>query len=104
VMYDTPQGRGYIQLRTQQTDVWLNQVNTVFSAHEFHYSRVENLAKDSRFAYKVLRGQGIDGEQDGLLYKNTLASYAHLRHVDATPWTRRFVDFVYRQNLKQTKD
>jgi hypothetical protein len=30
-------------------------------AHEFHYSHLENLQSDLTYAYRVLRGQGIDG-------------------------------------------
>jgi hypothetical protein len=28
------------------------------------------------------------------VYKNLLAGYAHLRHVEATPWAEGFVAFV----------
>ncbi len=63
-------------------------------AHEFHYSSVENLAPDVAFAYEVERGHGIDGRHDGIVHKNLLASYAHLRDVEGNPWARRFVDFV----------
>jgi len=45
-----------------------------------------------------LRGQGIDGNHDGVIYKNTLASYVHLRDVENNHWARRFVEFV--RNLK----
>jgi len=42
----------------------------------------------------VERGYGIDGRHDGIVHKNLLASYAHLRDVEGNPWARRFVDFV----------
>jgi cobyrinic acid a,c-diamide synthase len=67
-------------------------------AHEFHYSSVENLPSGTAFAYEVERGHGIDGRHDGIVHKNLLASYAHLRDVAGNPWTRRFVDFVRRCN------
>ena len=63
-------------------------------AHEFHYSSVENLAPGVEFAYEVERGHGIDGRHDGIVHKNLLASFAHLRDVAGNPWARRFVDFV----------
>ncbi len=94
-----PQGRGYIRLQIEQ-DCWLGAVEEEIAAHEFHYSRVENLSADVQFVYKVLRGHGIDGEHDGLLYKNTLACYTHLRHVDKHPWTQRFVDFCLAHKRK----
>ena len=49
---------------------------------------------DVAFAYEVERGHGIDGRHDGIVHKNLLASYAHLRDVAGNPWARRFVDFV----------
>ncbi len=56
-----------------------------------------NLPKNLSFAYKVLRGYGLDGENDGVVYKNTLASYVHLRDVENNRWTQRFVNFVKQQ-------
>jgi cobyrinic acid a,c-diamide synthase len=66
-------------------------------AHEFHYSRLENFTAVGQYAYRVKRGQGIDGEHDGWVYKNLLASYTHLRHTQRYPWAQRFVDFVRKQ-------
>ncbi|WP_318567105.1 cobyrinic acid a,c-diamide synthase [Salinigranum marinum] len=44
--------------------------------HEFHYSTAD-AASDARFAFDVVRGQGIDG-RDGLVAYETLGTYAHL--------------------------
>jgi cobyrinic acid a,c-diamide synthase len=41
-----------------------------------------------------LRGHGIDGTHDGIVHRNLLASYSHLRHTAQNPWATRFVDFV----------
>ncbi|MDA7941014.1 MAG: cobyrinate a,c-diamide synthase [Nitrosopumilus sp.] len=49
-----------------------------FRGHEFHYSRVESLPRDSRLAYELDRGAGISGGRDGLVMYQTLASYGHL--------------------------
>ncbi|MGH9934558.1 MAG: cobyrinate a,c-diamide synthase, partial [Nitrososphaerales archaeon] len=46
--------------------------------HEFHYSKIENVTKDTKFAYKLSKGKGINGNMDGLMEYNTLASYMHL--------------------------
>jgi cobyrinic acid a,c-diamide synthase len=97
-MYKRPQGRGYVHLQETGAGLWPlrgdDGAPTQFAAHEFHYSRVENLSPGLSFAYKVLRGYGIDGEHDGLVYKNTLASYAHLRDVAQNRWAARFMAFV----------
>ena len=53
--------------------------NTHLRGHEFHYSSIENIAKDSRFAYSMRKGKGITGNQDGFIINdNSLAAYMHL--------------------------
>jgi cobyrinic acid a,c-diamide synthase len=96
VMYERPQGRGYVRLRHAGDFPWpvVSGTGQDVPAHEFHYSRLENLAPDQTYAFEVLRGSGIDGAHDGLVYKNMLASYTHLRDVQAYPWTRMFLDHV----------
>jgi cobyrinic acid a,c-diamide synthase len=99
VMYSQPQGRGYVQLQ-ETGSLWPEKLETPFYAHEFHYSRAENLPPGSRFAYRVLRGYGLDGQHDGLIYRNTLASYSHLRDVAGNRWTRRFLAFVREKSAR----
>ena len=94
VMHPRPVGRGYVHLRETGRGPWPRSPAPLIHAHEFHYSSVENLAPDVEFAYEVERGHGIDGRHDGIVHKNLLASYAHLRDVAGNPWARRFVDFV----------
>ena len=99
-MHKKPQGRGYVRLRETGDGLWnlykdtdSQQANEI-PAHEFHYSSLENLPENSRFAYEVLRGYGINGKHDGYIYKNLLASFAHFRNVDANNWAKRFIKFV----------
>jgi cobyrinic acid a,c-diamide synthase len=97
VMHSRPVGRGYVHLRETGRGPWPRPHPShaaLIHAHEFHYSSVENLAPGVEFAYEVERGHGIDGRHDGIVHKNLLASYAHLRDVAGNPWARRFVDFV----------
>ncbi|MBN2488198.1 MAG: cobyrinate a,c-diamide synthase [Methanosarcinaceae archaeon] len=44
--------------------------------HEFHYS-VTECTRDSRFAYEMIRGKGIENGKDGITEYNALASYMH---------------------------
>jgi len=98
VMTERPVGRGYVRLRESGRGPWPlvrgAETTPEFPAHEFHYSRLENIDPALDFAYDVLRGAGSDGVHDGIIYKNMLASYAHLRDVEDNRWTARFVDFV----------
>ena len=101
VMHARPVGRGYVHLRETGRGPWpplqpSAQDAPPIRAHEFHYSSVENLPLGVEFAYDVERGHGIDGRHDGIVHKNLLASYAHLRDVAGNHWAQRFVDFVRR--------
>jgi cobyrinic acid a,c-diamide synthase len=66
------------------------------AAHEFHHSSLENLGVGIEFAYRVLRGTGVDGKHDGIVYRGVLANYAHLRDADSNHWVSRFVAHVRR--------
>jgi cobyrinic acid a,c-diamide synthase len=95
VMCDRPQGRGYVRLGETGAGPWPpGDGPAEIAAHEFHYSRLENVAPGLRYAYRVLRGHGIDGEHDGIVLGNLLASYTHLRDVGGNRWTQRFVAHV----------
>ncbi len=104
VMHATPQGRGYIKLEATDLHPWTNYLpatDSIISGHEFHYSALENLDPDIEFAYRVKRGHGIDGQSDGIIIKNTLACYAHLRDTASNHWAQRFVQFI--EHCKRTK-
>ena len=96
-MHARPMGRGYIQLEETSQYPWPagnHNPSTLIPGHEFHYSVLENLPAGQEFAYHVRRGTGINGESDGLIVKNLLASYAHLRDTSQHHWAKRFIDFV----------
>ena len=61
-----------------------------FQGHEFHYSHLENVSSDSKFAYSLEIGEGIKNHQDGLIQNNTLASYGHL-YFDSSNFAEIFV-------------
>jgi cobyrinic acid a,c-diamide synthase len=98
-----PQGRGYVFMRETGEGLWplldSSGKPTTFYAHEFHYSKAINLPSDLKFAYQVLRGHGLDGNHDGIIYKNTLACYVHLRDVENNRWAQRFVEFVRKHKM-----
>lgn len=93
-MHRRPVGRGYTELEQTPDAPWPNGDTNVFPAHEFHYSSLSPIEGSPRFAYKVLRGSGIDGDHDGYVYRNLLASYTHLRDVEGNRWANRFVAFI----------
>ena len=95
VMHRRPRGRGYVVLEPTGDAPWTPLANGLVHAHEFHHSSLENLAgSDWRYAYRVRRGHGIDGERDGIVIGSLLASYGHLRDVEGCRWAERFVAYV----------
>jgi len=61
-----------------------------FRAHEFHYSKISNLAKDAKLVYDLKIGEGIAGKKDALSEYNTLASYCHL-YFDSAKYATKLV-------------
>ena len=59
--------------------------------HEFHYSKLDSVASDSKFAYELEIGDGIKNHKDGLIQNNTLASYGHL-YFDSSNYAKIFVN------------
>jgi len=94
VMHERPTGRGYVRLQVEPGHPWGLGAGAEVRAHEFHYSSLENVAPGTRYAYRVARGHGIDGERDGIVAGNIVASYAHLRAVGGCDWPARFAAFV----------
>lgn len=102
-MNQRPQGRGYVYLKRTESFLWNKSAhgptNDEIPAHEFHYSGVKDAKRLSsapgvKYAYEMKRGSGITGKHDGLIYKNLLANYAHLRDTSRFHWVSEFVDFI----------
>jgi len=107
-MHDKPVGRGYVILEPKPSHPWRTadmaagtdhspdtaSGPTALHAHEFHYSSLDNLPADTRYAYAVRRGHGIDGHHDGVLQHRLLASYTHLRATSGCDWPAKFVGHV----------
>ena len=92
---ERPQGRGLTQLEATEDFPWPSVASgQPVPAHEFHYSRLENLEDGENWGWKVRRGAGVTGARDGLVRYNLFASYSHLRHTERFEWVRHFLDFV----------
>ena len=68
--------------------------------HEFHYSQLENVPSDSKFAYDLEIGQGITRHMDGLIQNNTLASYGHVYFASDSSFASSFVNNCRRYSKK----
>jgi cobyrinic acid a,c-diamide synthase len=106
VMNERPVGRGYVRVEETGKGSWPSHADAgngspaQLSAHEFHYASLENLPRDLAYAYRVLRGAGIDGKNDGIVIGNLTASFMHLRAVKSNPWVARFVAFARARNAQ----
>lgn len=98
VVHPRPQGRGYMTVEETGAGLWPlaadRGASVRFAAHEFHYAALENLPGDLAYAYRVLRGAGVDGAHDGIVIGNLTASFMHLRDTASNRWVARFVAFV----------
>ena len=104
VMHRKPQGRGLVVLEESEHSPWPAPTNIRIRAHEFHYAGLENVDPQARFAYRVRRGYGCDGVNDGFVVGNLLANFAHLRDTDAYRWAERFVSFVRERGRRRLRD
>ena len=53
------------------------------------------------YDYKVKRGYGINNKSDGIMYKNLLASYTHIRDTQNSRWIKNFLSFVEDSKIKE---
>ncbi|MEW6618199.1 MAG: cobyrinate a,c-diamide synthase [bacterium] len=93
-VYEKPQGHGYVILQTTTKNQWFNFDGKI-RGHEFHYSQITNPAQLD-FGYNVIRGKGVNGRHDGIIYKNVIASYTHFHSLGVPHWAQQFVSFVER--------
>ncbi|MDH3617918.1 MAG: cobyrinate a,c-diamide synthase [Nitrosopumilus sp.] len=68
----------------------LSDKTHILQGHEFHYSKLESVSSDSKFAYELKIGEGIKNQFDGMIQYNTLASYGHL-YFDSSDYAKILV-------------
>jgi cobyrinic acid a,c-diamide synthase len=104
VLEKRPQAHGYTVLESGGSSPFLDKGISI-RGHEFHYSRTSHIDGSLPMAYDVQRGFGIDGKNDGIIYKNVVASYTHI-HALATPeWAPAMVNKAreHQRNRLQTE-
>ena len=100
--YKRPQGHGYTIVRVVAENPYY-EVGTEIRGHEFHYSRVSQLKHaNCDLVFRMQRGEGMEKDRDGILYKNVLATYMHV-HARGTPqWARALVRNAIRFRKNRT--
>ena len=75
-MDDRYQALDHVELRARAETLTAGAGDRL-RGHEFHYSTAE-AGSDARFAFDVERGEGIDGQHDGLTEYEVLGTYCHV--------------------------
>jgi cobyrinic acid a,c-diamide synthase len=90
VLEKKPQAHGYTSVEVCGDNPFFEKDSTL-RGHEFHYSRIVNPGDLSSMAFTMLRGRGIDGAHDGLIFRNVLATYTHIHALGTPSWATGMV-------------
>jgi cobyrinic acid a,c-diamide synthase len=98
-----PQGHGYTELETVEENPFFS-VGDTLRGHEFHYTYMQPpAAKELKFAFRVRRGYGLDGQRDGLCYRNVLACYMHVHALGTENWAPSLVRAAVQEPVERKK-
>lgn len=81
---------GYVNIEVIKDNI-LSHRGDKNKAHVFHWSRLEDIPKNTSFAYKIIKS-GKMIAYDGLTKKNVLAGYAHLHFASHTKFAKNFIN------------
>lgn len=98
-----PWGHGYTSLAVAGGNAFFPSGATL-RGHEFRYSYVKAMRAEAlRFAFRMQRGRGFDGERDGLVYKNVLASFTHFHALASPGWAEALMREARRHHDRQAR-
>lgn len=85
-----PQAHGYTIVEVSASNPFFEK-GGVLKGHEFHYSRIVNPSDIPAMVFTMRRGAGVNGTQDGIVYKNVLGTYTHLHASGTKAWAEGMV-------------
>ncbi len=85
-----PVGHGYLDLQSRFDTSWFAKDERI-KAHEFHYSKPIGSTGKISCQFDVIKGYGVTGKRDGVVYGNLFASFAHLHATGNPGWGKNFV-------------
>ena len=86
-----PRGHGYTAVTVVGDNPYF-ALGTELKGHEFHYSYLKTKrCEDLRFAFSMQRGVGLMEGNDGVCYKNVLATYTHIHALGTPGWAPSMV-------------
>jgi cobyrinic acid a,c-diamide synthase len=81
-----PWGHGYTSVEVEGDNPFFAR-GMILRGHEFRYSFVRSVRPEAlHMAFRMQRGTGFDGQRDGLVYKNVLASFCHFHAAGTHEW------------------
>ncbi len=98
-VYEKPQGHGYVEVEVCARNPLL-PVGLKFWGHEFHYSKIIT-SDELNCVYNINHGYGINGNKDGIRYKNVIASYTHLHALTLPQWAVNFVALLIKERNRK---
>jgi cobyrinic acid a,c-diamide synthase len=72
-------------------DNLLSREGFVIHGNDFRFSRIVNISEDTRYAYRMKIGKGINGKNEGMMQSNTLAMLGQIYFSFDTKIAEKFV-------------
>jgi len=86
-----PKGHGYVELEAIESNPFYS-IGERLKGHEFHYTYPHAVDEGrARFAFRVRRGYGFNGLNDGICRHNVLATYTHVHALGTESWAPSLV-------------
>jgi cobyrinic acid a,c-diamide synthase len=104
VLEKRPQGHGYTVLEVNESNPYY-PVGEILKGHEFHYAKpVLTRDENMNFVFKVCRGQGVDGERDGICIKNILATFTHIHAAGNPRWAKGLFEVASEYRRRDSRE
>ncbi len=98
-VFEKPLGHGYVEVEVSSENPLL-PAGLKFWGHEFHYSKVTGV-DEFTCIYNIKHGYGINGKQDGVHYKNVIASYTHVHALTLPEWAVNFIALLTKERARK---
>ncbi len=97
-----PYGHGYVVAKVINNNP-IYPLGAIIKGHEFHYSYPSEikLKKNMKIVFQLEKGKGLNGNSDGIAYKNLVACYTHIHIFSVKYWADKFLDLAFKFNQQK---
>lgn len=97
-----PAGHGYTEVHVDMENPFFPEGLTL-KGHEFHYSFISNWKPENhQTAFRMKKGEGLDGERGGVFTKNVFATYTHIHASGEPDWASCLIETARRIKFSKT--